>query len=353
MKNLNANKSNIKKLIIGLGIGGVIVFSTITGIMHPEKIQEIPQQLQEVVTGTKPVNKLGLSNEEFVNRFDEIYYSREDLQKELDDIYPELRDFMSNYGKYLDQDQILKALPKLKIKSNVSLSGETIAQYTYKDNTIELSKDLNYKTEGEAKKAKLHECFHFLFQQGFLESNRKYKDIGWMLDEGLVSMLNQEYDVYEGRDNFKKASNYVRAICELIGTDKFMEYAGMHDLEGLIKELGKYSSESEAKELIENINIAGQHYRTNGTSEDHSAWSKIEKMYENKNGVSIKNSDDYLMKIYGNENNLCGYKIPGAEFNSSAIANKHYFVKDGKNSIIIRETNEEVQLDNTNKPKSR
>ena len=345
MKNLNANKSNIKKLIIGLGISGVIVFSTVTGIMHPEKIQEIPQQLQEVVTGTKTVNKLGLSNEEFVNRFDEIYYSREDLQKELDDIYPELRDFMSNYGKYLDQDQILKALPNLKVSSNGSFSGDTMAQYTYKDNTIKFSKDLKNKSAGEIKKTKLHECFHFLFQQGFLESNRKYKDLGWVLDEGLVSMLNQEYDVYEGRDNYKKASNYVRVICELIGTDKFMEYAGYHDLEGLIKELGQYSSEKEAKELIENMYKSAERYRTSSTSYDNSAWSTINKMYKNKNGISIEDSEDYIMKVYANETNSSGYKIPGAEFNSSAIANKHYFVKDGKNSIIIRETNEEIKLD--------
>ena len=59
------------------------------------------------------------------------------------------------------------------------------------------------------------------------------------------------------------------------------------------------------------------------------------------------------MKIYGNEINQCGYKIPGAEFASSAEANKHYFVKDGKNSVIIRETQEEIQLDTGNKPKSR
>lgn len=353
MKNLNANKGNIKKLVIVLGVGGIVTLTTLTGVMHPEKIQQIPEQVQEIVTGTKPVHKLGLSNEEFVERFDEIYQSREDLQKELKDVYPELKDFMSNYGKYLDQDQILKALPNLKVVSNASFSGDTVAQYTYSDNTIKFSRELKNKAPGEAKKAKLHECFHFLFQQGFLESNRKYKDIGWMLDEGLVSMLNQEYDVYEGRDNYKKASNYVRSICELIGTDKFMEYAGMHDLEGLIKELGKYSSEKEAKELIEDINKAGQYYRTNGTSYDKSAWSKIEKMYEKKNGVSIRNSDDLLMKIYGNEINQCGYKIPGAEFASSAEANKHYFVKDGKNSVIIRETQEEIQLDTGNKPKTR
>ena len=69
MSNLNAKKGNIKKLVIVLGVGGIVTLTTLTGVMHPEKIQQIPEQVQEIVTGTKPVHKLGLSNEEFVERF--------------------------------------------------------------------------------------------------------------------------------------------------------------------------------------------------------------------------------------------------------------------------------------------
>lgn len=358
MKNLNVNKKNVKKLVVCLGIGGTIVFSTLTGVLNSDKVKEyIPNTIQEYFAEDSTYkNTLNLSNEEFLSRFDDIYQSSDNLQENWSDIYPELRSFIAEYGEYLKQDKILESLPELKLIPDSKIPGsDSLAMYDYKANTIKFSSSLKYKKLSEIKKTKLHESLHFLFQDGFYESSKRYYKKGLLLDEGLVSLINQEMECNDGGDNYMKASNYVRILCEIVGKENVMKAAGVGGMDYLVQELSKYSSEKDAEKFIENIDKAAVDYIHKNTEQDKKVWEVIDKMYQNKHGVSVKDSDDEIMKLYSNQTLGTYYDISGNDYSIRITANKNYFINDEKSSILIdnKSSIEEIELDTNNKPKSR
>lgn len=354
MKNLAVNKGNIKKLVMCVGLGGVIVFSTLTWLMKNEKVQEIMpdpvKQITQTITGDSNLsysNNLHLSNKEFLDRFEDEYNKSDNLKKDWKDIYPQIREFVGTYGEYLDQEQLLKCLSTLKIVSNANVSGsDTLATYDSKTNTIKLSKNLNYKKQTEINKTLLHESLHFIFQDGFYESSRKYYKKGLMLDEGMVSLLNQEFEMNDGGDNYKKASSYVRVLCELLGEEEVMKAAGTEGLEYLIGRISDYTSEKEAVALIDNIDKASYNYNSRGTDYDKKAWETLDSIYQQKYGVSVKDSDDEIMKLYSNQTLGKYYDIAGRSYSININTNKKYFINKGGNSIIIEKngTREEINL---------
>lgn len=360
MKNLNANKGNIKKLVICIGLGGVIAFSTLTGLMKNEKVQEVMpepvKQITQTITGDSKMsysNNLHLSNEEFLDRFEAEYQKSDNLQTEWKDIYPELRKFVGTYGEYLDQEQILKCLSTLKIESNAKIPGssDNVAMYDPKTNTMKFSSSLNYKKAEEIKKTKLHESIHFLLQDGFYKSSRKCGGKGIMLDEGYVSLLNQEFDTYQGGDNYMKASNYVRILCELFGEEEIIKSAGTEGLDYLVGKISEYTSEKEAIDLIDNIDKGAYNYNQKGTDYDKKAWKTIDYIYQQKNGVSVKDSDDELMKYYSNKTLGTIYDIVGKPSYSNFTINKNYFINKGANTIIVEKNGqtEEISLNNNSR----
>lgn len=354
MKNLKINKSNVKKIFIGLGIGGIIVLVAKNGFIKNNDVQQyIPNTVQKVILSddeyTSYENKLNLSNEEFLKRFDEIYYNSDNLQENWSDIYPEIREFVSLYGKDLKQDKILESLPKLKIITDSKIPGnDSLAMYDNKKNVIKLSSSLKYKKISEMKKTKLHESFHFLFQDGFYESSKKYNKKGIMLDEGLVSLLNQEFECNDNGDNYMKASNYVRILCEILGKEEFMYASGAGGMDYLVEKLSQYSSEEDAIKLIDNIDKASVDYNHKNTEYDKKAWKIIYNIYQNKHGKSVEDSNDEIMKLYCNQTLGTYYDILGNEYSIRITANKNYFINQNKNSILIENDSsvDEIQLDN-------
>ncbi|MBR6948698.1 MAG: hypothetical protein IKH54_00755 [Bacilli bacterium] len=350
MNNLKINKDNVKKVILGLGIGGVIIATSLTGIMNKGIDNDF---ISDIIYSESNINNQ-YTKEEFTKMIDDIYNNSEVLQTEWKDFYPEIKDFVSKYGESLDQETILEKLPNLTFINDATLlNDKRMAEYSNEKNSITYSKRLPNKKQSEIKSIKLHESLHFFFQKGFRQTKGNYQNTGWMLDEGTVSLIVQEYDCYDGGDNYEKASYYVRTIMEIVGSDNYIDIIGKKDLNALIDSLSTYCTKGEAKDLINNIDKASSLYEEKGTEYDINAWNIIKKIYKNKNGIELEESKDEIMKIYSNKTADTMYPITGAEYSFRASANKRYIVNNDINSIIIEKDNNnvEIKLDENNKAK--
>ena len=300
------NRKNIAKLVATLGLTGAIALGTISA--HFVDFYYID---------TKDIH---LDNQDFYNRFNEIYKNSVELQEQWDIIYPELSQFLLEYGDKLDQEQVLDTLSNLKFVIAKRDEGSVLAMTNYKKNEI------TYNERLFTKKLKLHEAFHFLFQQNFYGSFLNFFDIGRQLDEGTADILTKESDAYAGVTVYGKNSNYVKVLCEIIGADHYLDAAGSHDWLKLIDYISEYCSKGDAKKLLKSIDRACVYYDDKGTDDDIEAWKIINKMYENKNGYTIEDSNDEIMKVYSNSLLDTRYKITGARSYVHAVVNKRYFL---------------------------
>ena len=285
-----------------------------------------------------PLNPYSCS--EFCEQFDRIYKSSKALQENWGNIYPELYAFISRYGDYLMQEEVLRSLETLKFvrADNISDYGTVVAKYNYNNNTIYYSDSLFHKKGAEIKELQLHEAFHFLFQNNMYYSSSNPAHHGLFIDEGIVSLLVRESDSYANVDAYWKQAMYTSALMEIVGVDNYMRAVGAHDYAMFINILSQYCSESEASSLVSYIDEAVLHFRNKGTKEDIKAWEIIHSMYEKKNGITIEESHDEIMKIYSNELSRSSYNIEGAEYRSDAHANKRYLLNCKENSIILKNT---------------
>ena len=126
-------------------------------------------------------------------------------------------------------------------------------------------------------------------------------------------------------DAYEKNAYYVRVICELIGSENYLTAFGDHDYNELIGYLANYSSRRDADSLISSINSACTDTRMN-TESDQDAREILEEIYFNKNGVSVEESNDNVMKCYFNKLFQTEYEIEGARFAYHASVNKNYLV---------------------------
>ena len=316
MNKNDLRKRNIRKTITKISIGGTLLLTSLaSGYLLSNNRHSFN------------MNSVQVSNEDLLKEFNDIYNNSSELQEEWSDIYPELSDFIENYGSYLDQGELLYTLPKLKFKKVDDIAdGRILAQFDSSSNTILYSKKLDSKKDSSIKEIKLHEAIHYLFQGNFSETGINFSHKGKYLDEGNASLIVREYDCYSGVDDYEKSTYYVRSICELIGTDKYMTAVGGHDLDLLITYLNEYSSSKDGSKLVDYIDSASFQHDTYGTDDDKKAWEIIEKMYIEKNGISIEESSDVVMKIYSNKLAKTTYEIEGARGYSNAHINKNYFV---------------------------
>lgn len=335
---LKINKKSLLKYILCIGLGGVIGTGAVKSGLHLNKDTNL---LDFYYINTKDID---ISNEELLNEFNKVYESRTDMRNYFGIIYNELCDFIINNGHALDQEQFLETLPDLKFEvvDDNDLGNDILASYRIYQNKILISKSVLTSSDKIKKEVILHEAFHYLFFQGFNNSNSSLFNEGKALDEGTASLLVHEYNSYAGLDDYIKNTYYVKILCELIGEDRYLDCIGHHDLNKLKKYIAKYSSSSDANKLIKYIDKACSDdnlYELN-TEYDQNAFEIIKNIYKNKNNISIENSNDSTIKNYCNILFNCNYNLEGVLSQSETIVLKNYFVKKDDTTIAIFEDGE-------------
>lgn len=250
IKKLKINKKTLIKYALCIGIGGGLGIGAVRTGLHINKDTNLPDFYY---INTKDID---MSSQELLVEFNKVYNSRSDMRSCWGIIYPELADFILNNGYCLDQEQLLETLPNLKfqILDDNSLGNDILASYKVYDNKILISRSILNESGSVQKEIMLHEAFHYLFFQGFNNSN--ILGSGVALDEGTASLLVHEYDSYAGIDDYTKNVLYVKMMCELVGGDRYLDMIGHHDLSQLKKYLARYSSNTDATRLINYIDKA-------------------------------------------------------------------------------------------------
>lgn len=321
VKKLKVCKKNIVKALIGLGIGSsLLIVAKNTGFHFDSNFRPDFYYLN-----TKNIE---MDNEDLLDEFQDRFESSSVLMKEFSDIYPEVSKFVGEYGNYLDQEQLLDTISSLdvEIADNGAYGENILAWYKFKDNTIYLKDRIKYKKAEQVKELKEHEFFHYLFFQGFSTGFPNLFHTGHSIDEGMATLLTQENGDFKDTVLYKKNANYVRVICELIGSENFLKACGNHSLNELVDYLSEYSNKSSAKKLIKCIDEACNNYGYVSTDADKNAWNIIDNMYKNKTGSCIENSDDDIMKYYSNKMIKTCYKIAGDKSVSDVNICKNYFL---------------------------
>lgn len=326
MNKFNVNKKNVLKVLVGLGVGGVLLLSS--------------RVIDQVINFSDSTNIVQLSNDELLSQFQDGFNESLELKSELEEVYPAACEFIAEYGQYLDQEQLLDTVSTL---DTVTLPEEdftegVLAEYKPDKNAIYLNERLKYKRDSKILEIKEHELYHYLLSGGFSFNNNNFFHTGLSLDEGIATLLTQESGSFDNTVYYTKNANYVRVICELIGSDNFMSACGNHDLSELTDYLSEYSSKSDAKKLIKLIDEACLDYGNIATDEDIEAWDIINDMYINKNGVSIEDSNDLVMKVYSNKMADTSYEIDNKPSFSVPKVSKNYFLNTDMEPKIIFES---------------
>ncbi len=316
---VNINKKNIKKLIIALSTGAIITYGSITTGAHIDKNTHLPDFYYINTDNSK------LSNEEFLKEFNKIIDSRSDLKENWSEIREELNQFIYDHGEELNQERILKMIKNLKIKYDDNDFGDTVATTRYYNDTITYNGRFKLKTSDEQKEIKLHEAFHILFGKGLSGTTFNFTELGKSLDEGTAQLLTEESDAYANAALYSKPTTYVKTICELIGEDKYLEALNSNDIWKLIDYLNEYGNLFDTIKLLSLIDKSYIYYSST-TDADEEAWKIIDKMYEKKNGVSIGQSNDEVMKIYSNKYGRTSYKITSSDSVAGNTVEKNYFI---------------------------
>lgn len=315
----NIDKRRIASTILCLTLGATSVTGCTNGF-HLNKIQQL--HTEEIPLAAGPDNTVSgviYSNEALLNEFENIYNSNEDMKNYWECIHDELSDFILTNGQYLDQEQLLSTLSELKFEEvdRIIYSDNILAAYNYGTNTISFTSRFFVKSPQQQKEITLHEACHYLFFQQFNRASA--------LNEGTASLITREYGTYVGVDAYEKNAYYVKIICELIGSDNYLRAMGHHNYNELVGYLSQYASESQVNDLIDYINYACCDTSRN-TESDQDAMELLEMMYLSKNGVTVGESDDNVMKCYFNKLFETEYNIEGARFAYHATVNKNYLV---------------------------
>lgn len=326
MNKFNVNKKNVLKVLVGLGVGSVLLLSS--------------RGIAQVINFSDSTDIVQLSNDEFLSQFQDGFIDSIELKTELEDVYPTVCEFIDEYGQYLDQKKLLDTVSTLEavMLPDEEFGDGLLAEYDPNKNAIYLNKCLKYKKDSQVAEVKEHEMYHYLLLGGFYSNSTNFFHTGLSLDEGIATLLTQESGSFDNTVYYTKNANYVRVICELIGSDNFMSACGNHDLSELTDYLSEYSSKSDAKKLIKLIDEACLDYGIIATDEDIEAWDIINDMYINKNGVSIEDSNDLVMKVYSNKMAGTSYGIDNKPSFSVPKVSKNYFLNTDMEPKIIFES---------------
>ena len=317
---LKVNRKNIMRALIGLGIGGSLLISSKNVGLHFDGFRPDFYYLN-----TKNIE---MSSEDLQAEFESKFQSSPVLVREFSSIYPEVSEFVGEYGEHLDQEQLLDTISKLDVDvvKDEKYGQRVLAWYTFENNTIHIKNKIKYMKDENVKELKEHEFFHYLFFQGFSRDSFNFFHIGRSIDEGMATLLTQENGDFNDTVLYKKNANYVRVICELIGSENFIRACGNHSINELFDYLSEYSSKSTAKRLLKCMDDACIEYGYLTTDADKEAWNIINEMYENKTGTTIEKSDDYIMKYYSNKMIKTCYKIGEAKSIADINVYKNYFL---------------------------
>lgn len=340
MIKINFNKNRINNFLVCLGVSGIIL-GTLASSYTNFKNYDAPddnistEEFEEDIQYSDSDYQITGSHD-FVAEFQKIYSSSMDLQREWADFYPQLCDILSNYGYLFNQQELLSSLRDLKFRRVTKYKNHDhiLACYDFYDNTIYYTDALFNKKPTQIKELQFHEAIHFLFQNNFIYSRGNILHSGSSLDEGTASLFVREYGFYDRVDNYEKDVYYVRAMCELLGTENYLSCVCKHDYSKLIASLSKYSDKSTAKKLVKYMDEADKTPDQRGTVADTNAWNIINLMFENKYGVSIENSTNDLMKIYSNILAKTSYPVMGDEYSHNYTIGKRYFLNSASESLF-------------------
>ena len=324
MEKIKINKINSKKLLaLLLDLGLICSFASCS--KTPDKAVSASMYDSQIST---QYDDSSYDETELSDAFKEYCKESESFQKNMGDVYPYASYFLRYYGKHFNKRKVMSDLKHLKFKVKELDDGNEFvyAQYNAITNTINISPRLLQLSSSEITQVKLHEFVHFLFQKGFTMSLDNLGHHGTALEEGMAALIVRESGIYTNTDSYEKEHYYLRTILELIGVDNYMKAASKGDYSKLKGYLSEYCSPSEASDLIKYIDKAVLFFQDKGTEYDVKAWDIISKMYQNKHGVSIENSDDLVMKCYSNTLAGTYYDIPGADYSWEATSSKNYFL---------------------------
>lgn len=332
VKNLKINRNRVlRKRVFNVALAGTLL-CTLAG----KPLYNCINNGTFVYNVSNENNKY--SKKEFLNKFKSAFNANESLKNSFDDVLPELCDFVECYGEYLNQQEILSNIKTLEVKvldnddpQAKKLGDSTVAAYIYTSNEIDLKSNIAYKKFEEQREIKYHEFLHFLLRHEYHTSGKS------ALDEGTVSLITRESGLYANVDIYEKDTYYVRAICELIGSDNYMKAMGDHDYNELVDYMSEYTSESKAIKLLKNIEEACLDYNKKGTDADLIAFDIINEMYINKHGYSIDDSDDQVMRCYSNKTADTTYDITGARSYYQVTVNKNYLIETDRPATLVYE----------------
>lgn len=316
---INVNKRNIKKLFLTLGVGAIVTYGSINSGVHIDKFTHMPDFYY-----INNSENNDISNEKFLDEFNEIIDSRKDLKEHWSDIRDELNDFILYNGENINHDRVLKMLKNLKITYNDDFS-DLVAVTKYYNNSINYNARFNLKKSNQQKEIKLHEAFHFLFGKGFYGSMLNFTELGKALDEGTAQLLTEESGAYVNTTLYKKPSVYVKTMCELIGADKYFNDLNSNDVWKLVSDFSEYASYADSLRLLHLIDKSYIYYNTI-TEDDIEAWKIINSMYAKKTGSSLDKSNNEILKLYSNKYGKTNYTINLTNYYGNYEVIKNYFI---------------------------
>lgn len=345
IKKLKINKKAIISLITGLGLSGAVILSSnsventinnffpdMPSITLEEDSTNYGPTLDQddIGIGYKP-NYDGISE-----RFNQDFHDSLELVSSLSDVYQPIADFVASHEGYFD-DSLIQRLEDLQVKEmdDKKYGENVLAMYDNKSNTMFLKDKLRYKKEAEMKEIKEHEFFHFLFNKGFSQTTFNISHTGIAIDEGVATLLTQESGDYAGVVLYKENANYVRVLCELIGTDNFLKTYIDNSLDELYTYLSEYMSMADARKLITKIDEACKDYGIVKQKADKEAWELIDAAYTAKTGTSVKESNDPIMKYYGNALADQAYSIDEARSYLDVNVQKNYFLNISTPKVVL------------------
>ena len=242
------------------------------------------------------------------------------------DAFELVKDFIIDYGKYMDEDKLVESSKDLEIIHKY-LDMEQTGYYDRESNTIVI----NDRTSTDDS-ALFRGMASFLGGFGI--------DV---LDLGIAQEIANEY-YKRNPDIYSKEVAYTNALMEIVGKDAMIDAYLSNDLEMLISEMEKYTSRADSITLIECMNSAVSFYdsyKEDGRQEDYNNflacnevfWVIGANMFKNKYGTIM--DKDSIMCAYRTITTGTNYTdkkgLDGVE------VNKGYF--DEQEDSIIYSTN--------------
>lgn len=213
------------------------------------------------------------------------------------------KSYLKNFYHNIDELEIIRRILIFPFDSS--------AIYTADKNLIILQTNLLQKYTQETL---FHELFHMAstiylngkVYSGFSQIIDSFTKIGEGLNEGYTQLLTERYCDCADMKTYKEEVKLAASLEKAIGKEKMQSLYFNANLPGLIKEIGKYSSEEEAIRFIMNVEFIHKYKHKYTTARSH--YIMTQKKYKDIYGL--------LFKIYTRKKNQ--------EFEEKRITEEEY-----------------------------